>query len=81
MTGADEAPATGTPAVGGVASEQVLDVLRRVHERLEILGGDVVEVAPPLGARCDWADESTCRVGAAYLHELLSRPESAPPIA
>lgn len=39
------APGTGTPEVGGLTSRELLRVLRALS-RLNIVGGDVVEVAP-----------------------------------
>lgn len=41
------APGTGTPEPGGLTSRQILDVVRRLGRDLNVLGADVVEVAPP----------------------------------
>jgi len=41
------APGTGTPEPGGLTSRQILDTVRRLGRDLEVLGADVVEVAPP----------------------------------
>ncbi len=40
------APGTGTPAVGGFASREILALVRRLRE-LPLIGADVVEVSPP----------------------------------
>jgi agmatinase len=40
------APATGTPEPGGLTSRQILDTVRRLGRELNVLGADVVEVAP-----------------------------------
>jgi agmatinase len=40
------APGTGTPEPGGLTSRQLLDTVRRLGRELEIVGADVVEVAP-----------------------------------
>jgi agmatinase len=40
------APGTGTPAVGGFTSLNILQLLRQLH-RLRIVGTDIVEVSPP----------------------------------
>ena len=41
------APGTGTPEPGGLTSRQILDTVRRLGRDLEVLGADLVEVAPP----------------------------------
>jgi agmatinase len=41
------APGTGTPEPGGLTSRQILDTVRRLGRDLNVLGADVVEVAPP----------------------------------
>lgn len=40
------APGTGTPEPGGLTSRELLDSVRRLSRELEVLGADVVEVAP-----------------------------------
>ena len=40
------APGTGTPEPGGLSGRQLLDTVRRIGRDLEVLGADVVEVAP-----------------------------------
>lgn len=41
------APGTGTPESGGLTSRQLLDTVRRIGRESNLLGMDVVEVAPP----------------------------------
>ncbi len=50
IDGTDEAfaDATGTPEPDGLAPEFVVDVIRKIGERFEVVAGDVMEVAPPL---------------------------------
>ncbi len=40
------APGTGTPEPGGLTSSEVLELTRRLGERLNLVGADLVEVAP-----------------------------------
>ena len=40
------APGTGTPEPGGLNSREILDTIRRISRELEVLGADIVEVAP-----------------------------------
>lgn len=40
------APGTGTPEPGGLTPRQLLDTVRRLGRDLEIVGADIVEVAP-----------------------------------
>jgi guanidinopropionase len=59
------APGTGTPEVGGLTPREVLAILRGLAG-LDIVGGDVVGVAP----RYD-ATTNTAQIGAQALFELL----------
>jgi agmatinase len=40
------APGTGTPEPGGMSSAEVLEISRLLGERLNLVGADLVEVAP-----------------------------------
>lgn len=40
------APGTGTPEPGGMTSRQLMDTLRRLSRELNVVGADLVEVAP-----------------------------------
>ena len=48
------APGTGTPEVGGLAPREVLAMLRGLRG-LDVVGGDVVEVAPQYDATTNTA--------------------------
>jgi guanidinopropionase len=59
------APGTGTPEIGGYSTFEAQQMLRGL-QGLNIVGGDVVEVAPPF-------DQSgnTALVGATMMFEIL----------
>ena len=59
-------PGTGTPEVGGLTPREVQAILRGLAEH-EIVGGDVVEVAPQYDATTN-----TTHVGAQMMFEILS---------
>jgi agmatinase len=59
------APGTGTPEVGGLAPREVLQILRGLAG-IDIIGGDVVEVAPQYDATTN-----TAQAGAQMLFQLL----------
>ncbi len=59
------APGTGTPEVGGLTPREVLEILRGL-DGIDIVGGDVVEVAPQYDATTN-----TAQAGAQVLFELL----------
>ncbi len=60
------APGTGTPEVGGLTTREALSLLRGL-KGLDIVGGDVVEVAPQYDATTN-----TAQAGAQMLFEILS---------
>jgi agmatinase len=59
------APGTGTPEVGGLSSVQALGILRGLAG-LDVIGGDVVEVAPQYDPTTN-----TAQIAAQVLFELL----------
>jgi guanidinopropionase len=59
-------PGTGTPEVGGLTPREVLRILRGLVG-LDIIGGDVVEVAPQYDAT-----SNTAQVAAQMAFEILS---------
>ncbi len=59
------APGTGTPEVGGLAPREVLEILRGLRG-LDVIGGDVVEVAPQYDAT-----SNTAQCGAQMLFEIF----------
>lgn len=59
------APGTGTPEVGGITTREALQLLRGLRN-LDLVGGDVVEVAPPFDP-----SGNTALVGATLMYEIL----------
>lgn len=62
------ADATGTPEPGGLDPEWLVELIRRLGAEFTLIGGDVMEVAPPLGPQ---GGERTVALGARYLKETL----------
>ena len=60
------APGTGTPEVGGITTLEAQQLLRGL-KGLNLIGGDVVEVAPPLDNT-----GNTALVGATMMFEILT---------
>jgi guanidinopropionase len=60
------APGTGTPEVGGLTTREALALIRGL-KGLDVVGGDVVEVAPQYDATAN-----TAHAGAQILFEILS---------
>lgn len=59
------APGTGTPEIGGLTTAQALEIIRGCRG-LDIVGGDLVEVAPPYDS-----SGNTALVAANLLYEML----------
>ncbi|RUX25782.1 agmatinase [Mesorhizobium sp. M7A.F.Ca.US.011.01.1.1] len=68
------APGTGTPEVGGLTTREVLELLRGL-KGLNIVGGDVVEVAPQYDSTTN-----TAHAAAQVLFEILSLMVFSPAI-
>ena len=68
------APGTGTPEVGGLTSREALSLLRGL-KGLDVVGGDVVEVAPQYDATTN-----TAQAGAQMLFEILSLMAFSPTV-
>ncbi|MBI2311309.1 MAG: agmatinase [Betaproteobacteria bacterium] len=66
------APGTGTPEVGGLLPLEVQTLLRGL-KGLDVVGGDVVEIAPQYDA-----NTTTAHVGAQMLFEIISLMALAP---
>ncbi|AKU99691.1 Guanidinobutyrase [Labilithrix luteola] len=62
--------ATGTPEPDGLSPEFVVKLIRRLGETVGIIGGDVMEVAPPLKDKPD-STERTVGLAVTYLRETL----------
>lgn len=69
------APGTGTPEVGGLTTREVLEIIRG-FKGINLVGGDVVEVAPQYDATTN-----TAHAGAQVLFEILSLMVFSPSIA
>ncbi|MBP7002972.1 agmatinase [Amaricoccus sp.] len=69
------APGTGTPEIGGLTTREAQAILRGL-KGLDIVGGDVVEVAPQYDATTN-----TAQAGAQMLFEILSLMAFSPSIA
>jgi arginase family enzyme len=69
------APGTGTPEVGGLTTREVLELIRGL-KGINLVGGDVVEVAPQYDATTN-----TAHAGAQVLFEILSLMVFSPSIA
>lgn len=61
------APGTGTPEPGGWTTRELIKILRGI-DGLNLVGGDVVEVAPAY----DGAGETTALAGAQVVYEMLT---------
>ncbi|HBM11065.1 MAG TPA: agmatinase, partial [Rhodospirillaceae bacterium] len=69
------APGTGTPEIGGVTSREAMTMLRGLAG-LNIIGGDVVEVAPQYDSTTN-----TAQVGAQILFEILCLMRFSPALS
>jgi agmatinase len=68
------APGTGTPEIGGLTTREALELLRGL-KGVDVIGGDVVEVAPQYDA-----STNTAHAGAQMLFEILSLMVFSPSI-
>jgi len=69
-TDASFADATGTPEPGGLEPDFLVALIRRLGAEIGILGGDVMEVAPPLRDKPD-STERTVSLAVRYLRETI----------
>ncbi len=76
-TDARWAEATGTPEPDGLDPEWVVELIRRLGREVGLLGGDVMEVAPPLGPTPE-AAARTVALAVRYLRETLAAVLSPP---
>ena len=58
-------PATGTPEPGGLSPMLVVAVIEALGLHFNVIGADLVEVAPPVGDAA--GSVATCEVGVSYL--------------
>jgi agmatinase len=73
IDGTDEsyADATGTPEPAGLEPDWVVALIRRLGAELGLCGGDIMEVAPPLGRGAGGAQQTTA-LAARYLRETIA---------
>ncbi len=73
IDGTDEkyADATGTPEPGGLEPDFVVSLIRRLGAEIGLIGGDIMEVAPPLRPRPDSSDR-TVALAVRYLKETIA---------
>lgn len=64
------ADATGTPEPDGLDPDFVVELIRRLGRTIGVIGGDVMEVAPPLGDRPD-SSRRTVALAVRYLRETF----------
>lgn len=64
------ADATGTPEPDGLEPDFVVELIRRLGRTVGVIGGDVMEVAPPLRDRPD-SSERTVKLAVRYLRETF----------
>ena len=64
------ADATGTPETGGLTPDFLLTLIRRIGDEVGMLGGDLMEVAPPLQDKPD-SSERTVGLAVRYLRATL----------
>ena len=69
-TDSEYADATGTPETGGLHPDFLLTLIRRIGDEIGMLGGDIMEVAPPLRDKPD-SSERTVGLAVRYLRETL----------
>jgi agmatinase len=65
------AAATGTPEPNGLTPEAVRTLTRRITEAFPMIGGDLVEVAPPLAGERPGEPARTLATARAYLADLI----------
>jgi agmatinase len=70
-TDAAWANATGTPEPDGLTPDFVVELIRRLRGEVTFVGGDVMEVAPPVQRTPDGA-EKTVALAVRYLRETLA---------
>ena len=73
IDGTDEsfADATGTPEPFGLEPDFVVELIRRLGREVGLLGGDIMEVAPPVQRTPDGAKRTTA-LAVRYLRETIS---------
>lgn len=70
-TDSSHADATGTPEPGGLEPDFVVDLIRRLGRDVGLIGGDVMEVAPPV-ERTPGGAARTLSLAARYARETVA---------
>jgi agmatinase len=70
-TDSAHADATGTPEPAGLEPDFLVTLIRRLGKEIGMLGGDIMEVAPPLRDKPD-SSERTVALAVRYLREQLA---------
>lgn len=70
-TDAEWADATGTPEPAGLTPQFVVELIRRLGEEIGMIGGDIMEVAPPLRGERPDSTERTVGLAVRYLRETF----------
>ncbi|MBI2645505.1 MAG: arginase family protein, partial [Deltaproteobacteria bacterium] len=70
-TGMEYAAATGTAEPHGLTPKFVSNLIQKVGEEFEVIGGDLVEVAPPLHLDHKGEPKKTLDVGTHYILHTL----------
>jgi arginase family enzyme len=73
----EHAHATGTPEPAGLEPEFVVELIRRLGREIGLIGGDLMEVAPPVGRTAE-GTERTLALSITYLRETLTAVVGAP---
>ncbi len=69
-TDSEYADATGTPEAGGLHPDFLVTLIQRIGDEIGMLGGDIMEVAPPLRDKPD-STERTVGLAVRYLRETV----------
>jgi agmatinase len=79
IDGTDEAyaDATGTPEPEGLEPDFVVELIRRLGREVGLIGGDLMELAPPLSRRPD-STSRTVALAVRYLRETISAVLAGP---
>lgn len=77
-TGMEYAAATGTPEIKGLTPAFVSKLIQEIGKEFEVVGSDLVEVAPVLNLNCKGEPQKTLNVACQYIEKtlkaLLTRP-------
>lgn len=78
-TGMEYAAATGTPEPKGLHPTFVSKLIRQIGQTFDVIGSDLVEVAPVLGLNRPGEPEKTLKIGCQYTLDMIDAMLSARP--